>query len=907
MPPKRASPRPQSKCKVCCNQLKPWLYPLLFGLSVSAFLVGVTYTLLATILQGLGMLVMYLVMPSFMRMVYPSRLGQLHVKFLTLYRNCFGREEGHSRSIRVDLEHSLADRGAHSAADGPSNGDSSRPYCVHTIACLADNYAYIIVDRGGPEGRPAAVALVDPCEPGAVIRALQRLEADEYRHGLQPVAILTTHHHWDHAGGNVALAKRFPGITVYGGQADRVAGCTKKLADRDQLMVGGLAVRALHTPSHTCGSLCFYIGGTTPALFSGDTLFCGGCGAPFEGSQEQMSLSFVKIWLSCQPNTLVFPGHEYTSAILPGYLSGQTPLPDHPAAFGKACSLLWRAQQQRNLVSPIPTVPVVLADELVLNSNFGALRRAATVLSGAYHQYAAFCAHASSLSAPSPLSSAPSSLSAPPSLPSQQIVSEARQELGRLQDQLIRRDGLSARHDASGRIEELPVDELPPQLPMGDDDGSLDASSMMCAPCSDHSTSSALASAARSRGSSAAASPRAVHSAGPPPASDVASSSSTRPLPPPSVQSGLPPSLPHLSAPTAHGAGPRSSSSAAASSCSGIDLSEAFLPKPNGSMPVQPPPSAPPSPPSAPSCSPPPSSSSSSSSNDMSRQSMELSGGAVGEGTRLSLDIGLRSSSAGPPSLLAPAPEAEEIDEMSLVTGDGGAPTEEVASGGHRRAGRRNAGRDANQLAAGKLGYWNTSGVAVVANYELFLLQEALGRDDIEAARKALERMRAAGVVPYSSSGEGAPVGARVAHAEVPRYSPLGSGLDFPVVTTDEVHEAFELLTDMSSGQVHGAVLRRAVTSALLLRRPLVPSEADDLFKTVGVDASGLVSEARFSALLSVLPPMPPPPKPPSCYERCRCCRPFDRLFRGRGSRGEKKARNGKFPTLGSKPRRLES
>ncbi len=47
------------------------------------------------------------------------------------------------------------------------------PYAVHTVACLLDNYAYIVVDLSGRPPHP--VALVDPCESKAVLRALERL------------------------------------------------------------------------------------------------------------------------------------------------------------------------------------------------------------------------------------------------------------------------------------------------------------------------------------------------------------------------------------------------------------------------------------------------------------------------------------------------------------------------------------------------------------------------------------------------------------------------------------------------------------------------------------------------------------------------------------------------------------
>jgi len=48
----------------------------------------------------------------------------------------------------------------------------------------------------------------------------------------------------------------------------------KLLSDGDEINVGDLLVRVIHTPGHTPGSVCFLvIHGEEMALFSGDTLF----------------------------------------------------------------------------------------------------------------------------------------------------------------------------------------------------------------------------------------------------------------------------------------------------------------------------------------------------------------------------------------------------------------------------------------------------------------------------------------------------------------------------------------------------------------------------------------------------------------------------------------------------------
>ena len=369
---------------------------------VSVLLIAVVLALLPVLLlQLIGMLVIERLMPQVLLHVYPTRLGIVHVWFMRFVRWLQLPEEGHSHSIRVDLYASEGADALEAAAEeapkdsGPAAAARAavdeRPYSVHTVACLLDNYAYIIVDRS--QGPPYSVAFVDPCEPAAVLRALEKVREVDYGGAeLRPVAILTTHHHWDHMAGNRALRKLYPQIEVCGGADDRVSAVTRRLRDGATVRVGGLRVLALSAPCHTRGSLVYVLRGPTPVAFVGDTLFCGGCGAPFEGTQQEMSAAFAKIWRYCPPSTLVFSGHEYASAILPGYLAGQLPFPDTPKAFGQLCTTVWRTQMLRLQSPAVPTVPFLLADELVLNANFQPLRKAADHLAGAWRQHLALTA-----------------------------------------------------------------------------------------------------------------------------------------------------------------------------------------------------------------------------------------------------------------------------------------------------------------------------------------------------------------------------------------------------------------------------------------------------------------------------------------------------------------------------------
>jgi hydroxyacylglutathione hydrolase len=74
-------------------------------------------------------------------------------------------------------------------------------------------------------------------------------------------------------------------------------------------------VTALHTPCHTQDSICYVFHDTETnerALFSGDTLFIGGCGRFFEGTAEEMDKALNVTLGSLPDDTMVFPGHEYT-------------------------------------------------------------------------------------------------------------------------------------------------------------------------------------------------------------------------------------------------------------------------------------------------------------------------------------------------------------------------------------------------------------------------------------------------------------------------------------------------------------------------------------------------------------------------------------------------------------------
>ena len=171
---------------------------------------------------------------------------------------------------------------------------------VVPVPQLIDNYAYLVVDEDA-----GVAGVVDCAEAGPVLAAVQ----DE---GVRLVSVLATHHHFDHVGGNEELLGRCDGLTVFGSADDapRIPGITNPVADGDTLMVGTLEARVILIPAHTSGHIAYYFA-EHDAVFTGDTLFAGGCGRLFEGDAAQMMSSLNKL-ASLPDRTRIYFGHEYT-------------------------------------------------------------------------------------------------------------------------------------------------------------------------------------------------------------------------------------------------------------------------------------------------------------------------------------------------------------------------------------------------------------------------------------------------------------------------------------------------------------------------------------------------------------------------------------------------------------------
>ena len=213
------------------------------------------------------------------------------------------------------------------------------------IPAFADNYIWLLRHDGN-------AAVVDPGDAAPVLACLEQ-------NGLNLTAILNTHHHNDHVGGNRALLAHCS-VPVFGPAGERIPGLTHALREGDAIDVPGTGVSlsVLDVPGHTAGHIA-YVGQNegVPVAFVGDTLFACGCGRLFEGTAEQMWTSLGKL-AALPDETRVYCAHEYTLANLRFAAAVE---PDSDAVRERT------SRESARRARGEPTVPARLADERLTN------------------------------------------------------------------------------------------------------------------------------------------------------------------------------------------------------------------------------------------------------------------------------------------------------------------------------------------------------------------------------------------------------------------------------------------------------------------------------------------------------------------------------------------------------------
>lgn len=209
------------------------------------------------------------------------------------------------------------------------------------FALLEDNYSYILFWNN------LALAF-DPAQAAPLLDFLKEKQ-------LELHAVFNTHHHSDHVKGNEELKEKTE-CQILGPEDEKVPGLDQGLEDGEELIIGPLTIQVIGTPGHTLTHLVYYLS-DLQLLFSGDTLFCGGCGRLFEGTPEEMLESLKKI-TALPPGTLIFCGHEYTKKNLEFALTVD---PENEALKRRLDHVKSLRENHRS------TMPGTIAEELLTN------------------------------------------------------------------------------------------------------------------------------------------------------------------------------------------------------------------------------------------------------------------------------------------------------------------------------------------------------------------------------------------------------------------------------------------------------------------------------------------------------------------------------------------------------------
>lgn len=181
---------------------------------------------------------------------------------------------------------------------------------AHATLLIDDHRLRLERIETAPYGTNAYLATCRATDEAVLIDAPAEAEEIAARLGdTVPRYILVTHNHADHVGALRQLHERWRASVA--AHPDDFAGLPVSpevsLRDGDRIPVGRLELKALHTPGHTPGSLCFWLDGV---LLAGDTLFPGGPGKTRSAEDFRRLIASLESKVFVLPgDTVVYPGH----------------------------------------------------------------------------------------------------------------------------------------------------------------------------------------------------------------------------------------------------------------------------------------------------------------------------------------------------------------------------------------------------------------------------------------------------------------------------------------------------------------------------------------------------------------------------------------------------------------------
>jgi glyoxylase-like metal-dependent hydrolase (beta-lactamase superfamily II) len=178
-------------------------------------------------------------------------------------------------------------------------------------------------------GRKEALVIDPGLEPELILDFLRA-------EGLVVAALLNTHGHADHIGGNEALKDAFPDAPLIIGVNDapmlRDANANlsapfglpitsppanQVVREGDFVEAAGIRLEVLDVPGHSPGHVVFVYRDTPVKVFGGDVLFRGSIGRyDFPGSDGRLLLEGIRTKMYALPgDTVVYPGHGPVTTI----------------------------------------------------------------------------------------------------------------------------------------------------------------------------------------------------------------------------------------------------------------------------------------------------------------------------------------------------------------------------------------------------------------------------------------------------------------------------------------------------------------------------------------------------------------------------------------------------------------